>query len=245
MDELWSKLNIDFYFQHVVVLCHQLTRKQKRTEEDQSAPVPSAVCDEASTSVFTDIPISLPYQEQEQEHKKALETPTQQSDQPSEKQRESPSPHTFFTPASTKTLQSILTSPDAALVTDTKDPDGVIAQQAELKVSTQTKELGKEKQPWNQLGDSAQFRIINTPSAPALYPSLQPLEEASVTHLWEEATNIGEKGPAVLSLPEQESSPPSLQPLESVAEFSMNKLYPELPKVAPEIQVVPQTRKYH
>uniref|UniRef100_A0A671VZ58 Ectopic P-granules autophagy protein 5 homolog (C. elegans) n=1 Tax=Sparus aurata TaxID=8175 RepID=A0A671VZ58_SPAAU len=54
--------------------------------------------------------------------------------------------------------------------------------------------------------------------------------------LCEEAVKNGEKGPAVLALPEQESSPPSLQPLESVSELSRCKLYPELPKTAPEMQ---------
>lgn len=62
--------------------------------------------------------------------------------------------------------------------------------------------------------------------------------------LCEEAVKNGEKGPAVLALPEQESSPPSLQPLESVSELSRCKLYPELPKTAPEMQVMPINQEY-
>lgn len=109
------------------------------------------------------------------------------------------------------------------------------AQGAELKVTAPTTELGKDTQSWSQPCVSTQFQI---PSAPALYPSLPTLEEGSVIQLSEEAVKNGEKGPAVLALPEQESSPPSLQPVESVAELSRSKLYPELPKTAPEIQVI-------
>uniref|UniRef100_A0A8C4ZCS8 Ectopic P-granules autophagy protein 5 homolog (C. elegans) n=1 Tax=Gadus morhua TaxID=8049 RepID=A0A8C4ZCS8_GADMO len=44
------------------------------------------------------------------------------------------------------------------------------------------------------------------------------------------------RGPAVLALAEQESSPPSLQPLGSVAELPRSRLYPELPQTAPELE---------
>lgn len=108
---------------------------------------------------------------------------------------------------------------------------------AELKVTAQTTELGKDTRSWNQPCVSTQFQIPNAPSAPALYPSLPTLEEVSVIQLCEEAVKNREKGPAVLALPEQESSPPTLQPLESVAELTRSKLYPELSKTAPEIQV--------
>lgn len=111
-------------------------------------------------------------------------------------------------------------------------------QGAELKVAAQITELGEDTQSWNQPFVTAQFHIPNAPSAPALYPSLPTLEEGHVMQLCEEAVKNKEKGPAVLALPEQESSPPSLQPLESVAELSRSKLYPELPKTAPEIQVI-------
>lgn len=112
------------------------------------------------------------------------------------------------------------------------------AQGAELKVAAQTTKLEKDIQSWSQPCLSTQFQIPNAPSAPALYPSLPALEEGPVIQLCEESVKNREKGPAVLALPEQESSPPSLQPLESVAELSRSKLYPELPKTAPEIQVM-------
>ncbi|KAG7244001.1 hypothetical protein INR49_006162 [Caranx melampygus] len=129
----------------------QLARKQKQAGEEKRSTASSALCDEASTSGFTDIPLSLPSQE------------------PEEEQQDS-------------------------------------------------------------------FEIPNVPSAPALYPSLPTLEEGPVIQLHEQAVKNSAKGPAVLALPEQESSPPSLQPLESVAELSRSKLYPELPKTAPECQ---------
>ncbi|XP_073321613.1 ectopic P granules protein 5 homolog [Pagrus major] len=204
----------------------QSARKQKQAEEDKRATVPSAVCDEASTSGFTDVPLSLPYQEpQEEQHDPVQlpETTAQQPDQPSEKQQTTPS-QSLSTSVSTKTLEPSLES---------KEKDGgVAAQRAELKVAAQT----TDTQSWNQPCVSTQFQITNAPSAPALYPSLPTLEEGPMLQLCEEAVKNGEKGPAVLALPEQESSPPSLQPLESVTELSGSKLYPELPKTAPEMQ---------
>ncbi|XP_068594938.1 ectopic P granules protein 5 homolog [Brachionichthys hirsutus] len=218
----------------------QSSRKQKQTEEDKRATVSPAECDGASASEFTDIPLSLPNQERREEQQKAdhsLDAPTQRSDLPSEKQQSSLSP-TLPTEGSTKTLHSILTSPDAVLPSDStrEDDGGVAAQRAEPEVSAQIKEMGKGTQSWDQLGASRQLQIQHAPSAPALYPCLQALEEGPLAHLCEEALSRREKGPAVLTLPEQESSPPSLQPLQSITELSMNKLYPELPKMAPETQ---------
>lgn len=231
----------DNSFSLVVVLCFQLVRKQKQAEEDKRASAPSAVCTEAATSVFTDIPLSLPYQEPEEEKQESVhpaETIAHPSDMPSEKQQTSSS-HTLSTSVSTKTLQSTLMSQGTVDLTETKEEDGgVIAEGPELKATKQTTVLGKDPQSWNQPCVSIQFQIPNAPSAPALYPSLPALEESPVIHLCEEAVKNTEKGPAVLALPEQESSPPNLQPLESVAELSKCKLYPELPKMAPEIQVI-------
>ncbi|XP_037632839.1 ectopic P granules protein 5 homolog [Sebastes umbrosus] len=216
----------------------QLARKQKQVEEDKRATAPSPVCDEASG--FTDIPLSLPYQEpveEQQDPVQPSETTAQPSDLSSEKQQTSSS-HSLSASVLTKTLQS--TSQITVHLTETKKEEeedgGVAAHGAELKVAAQTTELGKDTQSWNQPCASTQFQIPNAPSAPALYPSLPTLEEGSVIHLCEAAVKNREKGPAVLALPEQESSPPSLQPMESAAELSRSKLYPELPKTAPEIQ---------
>uniref|UniRef100_A0A8C4I1H2 Ectopic P-granules autophagy protein 5 homolog (C. elegans) n=1 Tax=Dicentrarchus labrax TaxID=13489 RepID=A0A8C4I1H2_DICLA len=217
----------------------QLARKQKQADEDKRTTAPSAVCDEAPASDFTDIPLSLPYQEPEEEQQDPVqppETTAQPSDLPSEKQPTSSS-HTSSTLVSTKTLQATVASQGTVHLAESKEEDGgVAAQGAELKVAAQTADMEKDSQTWNQPCISTQFQIPNAPSAPALYPALPTLEEGPVIQLCEEAVKNREKGPAVLALPEQESSPPNLQPLESVAELSMSKLYPELPKTAPEIQ---------
>lgn len=162
------------------------------------------------------------------------ETTAQPADQPAEKQQASSS-HISSTSLSTKTLQSTLTSQ----ATESKEDDGdVTAHGAELRVAPQTTQLEDEAPSWSRPCVSTQFHISSAPSAPALYPSLPTLEEGPVLQLCEEALKSREKGPAVLALPEQESSPPSLQPQQSVAELSRSKLYPELPKTAPEIQVI-------
>lgn len=111
----------------------------------------------------------------------------------------------------------------------------------ELKVDTESSSLAKEEPSWSPPCASFQLQIAKEPSAPALYPSLPTLEEMS---LCEEPLKTTAKGPAVLALPEQESSPPSLQVLDSVAEISRYKLYPELPKIAPEIQVLMNKLKW-
>lgn len=116
----------------------------------------------------------------------------------------------------------------------------VAAQGTEVKVAPHTTEVGRVTKSWNH---PTLFEIPNAPSAPVLYPSLPTLEEGPVIQLSEEAVKNGAKGPAVLALPEQESSPLSFQPLESVAELSRSKLYPELPQTAPEIQVIPFTKR--
>lgn len=78
----------------------------------------------------------------------------------------------------------------------------------------------------------------SAPSAPALYPSLPRLDESLLTQFHEEALRTCRKmGPAVLALAEQESSPPSLQPVElSAPELPRTRLYPELPQSRPEMQ---------
>lgn len=138
-----------------------------------------------------------------------------------------------------KTSESRVTSQKTVHLTETKDEsDRVAALGAELKVPVQITELEKDTGSWSQSCVAAQLQILNVPSAPALYPSLPTLEEGPVMQLSEEAVKNRQKGPAVLALPEQESSPPSLQPVDSVAELCRSKLYPPLPKTAPEMQVI-------
>nr|XP_019956581.1 PREDICTED: ectopic P granules protein 5 homolog [Paralichthys olivaceus] len=221
----------------------QSLRKQRQTEGEKRATTPSAVCDEASTSGFTDIPLSLPYQEPEEEQQEPAQLPeitAQPSDLPSDKQKSSSS-QTLSASVLTQTLQSTLslsteTSQGAEHLKESEnekdDHNRVAAQGAELQAVPHSTELGKEPQSWNQPCASTQFEV---PSAPALYPSLPSLEKRPVMQLNVQTVKNVAKGPAVLALPEQESSPPSLQPL-SVAELSRSKLYPEIPKTAPEIQ---------
>ncbi|XP_069565474.1 ectopic P granules protein 5 homolog [Brachyistius frenatus] len=222
----------------------QLVRKQKQAQEDKRASVAD---DESSTSGFTDIPLSLPYQEPEEEQRDPVQTPkatAQPSELPSEKQPTSSS-RTSTTSVLTKTQESSLnlstvTSQVTVQLTESKEEEeencGVGAQVPELTVAPQTTELAKDTQLLNQPCVSAQFEFPNVPTAPALYPSLPTLEEGLVLQLCEEAVQNCAKEPAVLTLPEQESSPPSLQPLECQTELSRSKLYPELPKTALEIQ---------
>lgn len=117
---------------------------------------------------------------------------------------------------------------------DREKDGGVEGPGIDPKVAQRTIERENDLQLWNQPFVTAQF---DDPSAPALYPSLPKLEEGSAIQLCEEAVKNCGREPAVLALPEQESSPLSLQPLKSVAELSRSKLYPELPKTAPEMQV--------
>ncbi|XP_022053432.2 ectopic P granules protein 5 homolog isoform X1 [Acanthochromis polyacanthus] len=225
----------------------QQVRKQKQAEEDKRATAPSAVCDEASTSGFTDIPLSLPFQEPEEEQQDSIQTleiTAQPSDQPSQKQQTSSS-QTLSTSVLTQPVQSNVnlpteTSQVTVHLTESKREDekegGLEAQGAELKDVPQTTGLGTGTQSWTQPCLSTQFEVQNVPTAPALYPSLPTLEEGPVMELCDEAVKNCAKEPAVLALPEQESSPPSLHPVEFVAELSRSKLYPELPKTAPEMQ---------
>lgn len=225
----------------IVDLCPQLARKQKQAEEDKGATASSAVCDEASTSGFTDIPLSLPYEEQNEDQWDPVQSPDtagQTSDLHSEKQQTSSS-QTSSTSVLTHALQSSLnvTSQGTVQLTESKgevEEDGEAEAQ---RLEPQTTELGNDAQFWIDPSVSTQFEVLHVPSAPTLYPSLPTLEVGPVIQLCEEAVKNCEKEPAVLALPDQESSPPSLHPLESVAELSRSKLYPELPKTAPEIQV--------
>ena len=110
----------------------------------------------------------------------------------------------------------------------------------ELRAETEsTKTAAPSHQRWIESCLSAKVDDSPAvPSAPALYPSLTSLGEGPLMQLSEEALRSPKtRGPAVLALAEQESSPPSLQPLGSVAELPRSRLYPELPKIAPEVEV--------
>ncbi|XP_061134077.1 ectopic P granules protein 5 homolog [Syngnathus typhle] len=207
----------------------KLVRKHKRTE-DKIIAAPTAVCDDSSTSEFISIPLCLPHQEpQEEKHEPTLisETKAQALD-PHAESHEITSSQTELTSALTETLQPAPGSSHTAQASVQQ-----IQQKENKGANVLVSELGGTSQASCV---STNFDIKHVPSAPSLYPSVPALEEGSLLELHREAVKNCGKGPAVLALAEQESSPPSLQPLQSVAELSKNKLYPELPRTTTEVQ---------
>lgn len=239
--ELWHRLR-----RKIIVFLSvqrvQLATKQKQAEENKQATVAAADQDKATVPDFTDIPLSLPHQEPEHDKQDSLSPPEAKA-QPSDQLHETPkisAPQTLTVP--NKAVQSTVVSKGGGELSKSKEEDtGTAAPVFELKVATETTSLAKEEPSWSPPCASFQLQIANEPSAPALYPSLPTLEEITLV---EEPLKTAGKGPAVLALPEQESSPPSLQVLDSVAEISRYKLYPELPKTAPEIQVIMNRLKW-
>lgn len=207
----------------------QLTRKPKQAEEENRALAPSRVADEASASDFIDIPLSLPYQAEnkQEEGTQPLKDEDRLLDQPSEQETSS-----LASTVVSQSHQKLLEESEIASVAEQSNEEDKSTDVAEL--TPKTLDVKPDEQSWKQT-----CTLSETPTAPcvsSLYPSLPKLEEHHVISLSKEAAKISCKGPAVLALAEQESSPPSLQPLETVAELSRSKLYPELPKTAPEIQ---------
>lgn len=192
---------------------------------------PPAAPDEATSSEFTEIPLSLPYQSPEEERHQPdaqLQATTHPSDElPEELEASS---HTLTTALSNVALQSKQAKPNPGDLTASSRDEGAARQDEEHKDTDETADLVKDTQLWNLV----EFQIPNAPTAPALYPCLATLEESSGLHLCQANVKNPEWEPAVLALPEQESSPQ----LESVAEISRSKLYPQLPKTAPEMQVI-------
>lgn len=211
----------------------QLARKLKQAEEEKRATAPLNVADEASTSDFIDIPLSLPCQaeDKQEEHTQSLEPSDERSDQQSSSQALS----------STVSQSNVELSVEKSeiqrelVVKESKEEDKTDGG-AELRVTQKTLHMRQGDQSLKQPCTSTEFQIPTAPCVSAMYPSLPLLDEHHVIPLCEEAAKTSVRGPAVLALAEQESSPPSLHPLESVAELSRSKLYPELPKTAPEIQ---------
>ncbi|XP_057687965.1 ectopic P granules protein 5 homolog [Corythoichthys intestinalis] len=185
-------------------------RKQKTTEDKGNAP--SAVCDDA----FTSIPLCAPLQEpQEEKCEPTLvpETKPEPLNLPTEAHE----------PASNETLQSVLDLPQTSQAS-VQQKKGI-----DLDVSVSGSEIMGTSHV------STHLDIKSVPSAPSLYPSVPTLEEGSLIELHSAAVKNSVKGPAVLAIAEQESSP-SLEPLESVVELSKTKLYPELPRTTAEVQ---------
>lgn len=164
-------------------------------------------------------------------------TTTHPSDELSE-ELETTSLHILSASLSNVALQSNQTEPHSGDLTESSKAEVVVRHDEEPKATEETSVLEEETQLWYQPGAPIQFEIPNAPTAPALYPSLATLEESPPVYLCEDNVKNPEREPAILALPEQETSPPSLQPRESVAELSRSKLYPELPNTVPEMQVI-------
>uniref|UniRef100_A0A3P8W6G9 Ectopic P-granules autophagy protein 5 homolog (C. elegans) n=1 Tax=Cynoglossus semilaevis TaxID=244447 RepID=A0A3P8W6G9_CYNSE len=221
----------------------QSVRKPKQAQEEQLSTL--------SASVFTDIPLSLPYDGQEEQ-----KDPVQITETRAQLSHISPEPSkTSLSQSSSKSVLTNTSQSTASVSAETSqgtehlrgsgkknEEDGsATAQGNKLRAASHNIEkLGKaqekDTQSWNKPCISSQFEMTNVASAPALYPSLPKLEEGPVIQLTMPSVKSSAQGPAVLALPEQESSPPGSQRLESVAELSRSKLYPELPKTAPEMQ---------
>jgi len=229
-----------------VVLCSlslsQLSRKQRQAEEAPAAP---PAVEEALYSEFSDIPLSLPYQGQDPAPSLAATTDVTK-DQPSEIPLSSSTtlasdPQTLTLSADT-TLATAETESQIAPKTQQSDDERLLVETRgqDLRAETEsTKAAETGHQRWIESCLAAKVdESPAVPSAPALYPSLTGLGEAPLMLLSEEALgSCKTRGPAVLALAEQEMSPPSLQPLGNVAALPRSRLYPELPKTAPEVEV--------
>lgn len=204
--------------------------QRKPAEVNTRSTAPPASPDEATSSEFTEIPLSSYQSPEEERHEPdaQVQTTTHPSDELSE-ELEASSSHTLAASLSNVALQSKQTKPNPGDLSESSRDEGAARQDEEHKDTDETTDLVKDTQLWNLV----QFQIPNAPTAPALYPCLATLEESSEIYLCEANVKNPEWEPAVLALPEQESSPQ----LESVAEISRSKLYPQLPKTAPEMQV--------
>lgn len=206
-----------------------MARKQKQAEGNKEASVATADREKTTGPDFTDVPLSLPCQEPEHEKPDSV-SPPEATAQPSDDYDGTPkiSASQILTVPNKSVQSTVVGQLTKSKVADTEEATPTV----ELKVEATG--FAKQESSWSPPRASFQLQIANEPSAPALYPSLPTLEMSPV----EEPMKTTGKGPAVLALPEQESSPPSLQMLDSVAGISRYKLYPELPKTAPEIQVI-------
>ncbi|CAL8327291.1 unnamed protein product [Arctogadus glacialis] len=200
----------------------QLSQKQRPAEGGSTAP--AAAPDEALCSGFSDIHLSLPYQA------------------PGEP---APADVTETQPSVSSDTALATSQPDSQIIelkTQKTDEERLEETQGqELRAEPEsTKTAGPGPQRWIESCLSA--KVADSPAVPsapalALYPSLTSLGEGPLMQLSEEALRSCEtRGPAVLALAEQEASPPSLQPLGSVAELPRTRLYPELPQTAPELE---------
>ncbi|XP_053725820.1 ectopic P granules protein 5 homolog [Synchiropus splendidus] len=224
------------------------TRKPKTSAENKREAAPSV----SHEGDFASIPLSLPCEvpkesKRQEESAEPHETTTETSQRPECGTLQSNSSQTIA--ASTDTSKSGPDLSQTSQVTEhltelnlekDKEEEEEAGKQfsADLTNVSQDSDLDFEKHSQNALYVSivSQFDIQKGPSAPALYPALPTLEEGSLLELPGNTLKHCGMGPAVLTLAELESSPPSLEPIESVCELSRTNLYPELPRITTQIQ---------
>ncbi|KAJ3604435.1 hypothetical protein NHX12_029176 [Muraenolepis orangiensis] len=209
----------------------QLSQRQRQAEPTEEALSPG----------FSDIPLSLPHQGLEEHHPAPSQTATTDV---TKLRRSSPTP--LASNPQTLTLSTGATL--ATAQTQSQNAPETKKSHEEQPAETRGQDLRAELESPKTASTSHQRRMESrlsaeadegpaVPSAPALYPSLTAPEEVPLMQLSEEALkSCKTRGPAVLALAEQEMSPPSLQLLVSVAEQPRSRLYPELPKMAPEVE---------
>ncbi|KAG5280995.1 hypothetical protein AALO_G00066300 [Alosa alosa] len=219
-------------------------KKHKHTESIRNAPGHAGLCDKASapecsalpSEDFTDIPLSLPPEVSPPE---PLDLPQAPSTALTEGEREADQQRGTLSP---KTAESLLISEnteneqskhnDVSELQDIKE-DQLLAQTEHRHYSRTLLDSAPQIS-----GVPALYPTLPCPSVDAALLSVQPSEGCSLVvdaSLQPVATIMSSpqlRDPAVLPLVEQESSPPSLVPLEVVEAEKppRQRLYPELPR---------------
>lgn len=209
----------------------QLSRKAKQVQEEPRPSSPLKVADETPTSDFTDIPLSSTCQAEDNQEEQAQPQQIKEtcSDESSDQQSQASSITVLHSEVEASVKRPELKPSLNNSKEEDKNNDVVEPPPTALELKT-------DEQSWSKTCTSSFSETPTAPCVSALYPSLPTLEEHHAVPFCDEALKISGRGPAVLTLAEQVSSPPSLEPIETETDILRNKLYPELPKTAPEIQ---------
>ncbi|XP_036454096.1 ectopic P granules protein 5 homolog [Colossoma macropomum] len=214
-------------------------KKQRQTDGARKAAGPAVPCLPAPElpAEFTDIPLSLP-----PELPASVQEPlTQPSGDQNEKAEKDQNKHTCIR---TETAQMPPTPGDAEHKLLSQDRPIVVDQPSPFSQLSQCdqKILGAKTEP---LSVSSLYPTLPSLSVEARLP-VDPssvssgLVEASLMPLVVETANMPRQvglAPAVLPLADQESSPPSLIPVQlAEAERPQERLYPELPQPCQKVQ---------
>ncbi|KAL7839536.1 hypothetical protein SRHO_G00261940 [Serrasalmus rhombeus] len=214
-------------------------KKQRQTDGARKAVGPAVPCVPAPelTVEFTDIPLSLP-----PELPASVQEPlTQPSGDQNEKAEQDQNKDTCIRtetaqmPLSPGDVEHKLLSEDRSIVVDQPSPSSQLSQcdQKILGAKTETLSISSLYPTLPSL--SVEARLLVDPSS-----VISGLVEASLMPLVVETANMPSQvglAPAVLPLADQESSPPSLIPVQlAEAEGPQERLYPELPRPCQMVQ---------